>query len=305
MFDMGFIVDIRYLFRGMPEPKNRQSLLFSATMSQRVKELAYEHMNSPETIVVESEQVTADKIEEIGFMPANEDKIPLTLGILKNNADSKSIIFINTKHQGEKIQSWLEINSFKSGLLSGDVPQKKRERLLQQFKANEINILVATDVAARGLHIEGVATVINFDLPNDAEDYVHRIGRTARAGASGKAISLVCETFGLNIMDIESYIDHKIPMEKDYSALISTDLIKPKPIERTRKKKPERKPRNVQSDKKKPTETKKNTTDYSKPIKAKPTIKTETESEQQIDHNANHNRYMRRSSNLKEIPVIG
>ena len=227
MFDMGFIADIRYLLKAMPEPKDRQSLLFSATMSERVKELAYEHMNSPETVVVEAEQVTADKVEQLAYMPANEEKIPLTLGIVKNNPEGKVIIFINTKHQGEKIQAWLETNQFKSGLLSGDVPQKKRERLLNKFKDDKITILVATDVAARGLHIDGVDIVINFDLPNDAEDYVHRIGRTARAGASGKAISLVCETYGMNIIDIENYINNKIPMLKNYSDVILTDLIIP------------------------------------------------------------------------------
>lgn len=329
MFDMGFIDDIRYLLRGMPEPKERQSLLFSATMSQRVKELAYENMNSPETIVVEAEQVTADKIEQIGFMPANEEKIPLTLGILKDNAESKSIIFINTKHQGEKIQRWLEVNDFKSGLLSGDVPQKKRERLLQQFKEGKINNLVATDVAARGLHIDGVDTVINFDLPNDAEDYVHRIGRTARAGASGKAISLICETFGMNIMDIESYIDHKIPIKKDYSDFLLSELNEPKPIARTRKGNSDRKP----------SAGSKNSTDSKNSVAAKSNTKknvrnsnvfnssvsnnntekiinrktqdnsvtVDTNPDQQVgEHdNYNHNRYMRRSNNLKEIPAIG
>ena len=292
MFDMGFISDIRYLLKAMPAPQSRQSLLFSATMSERVKELAYEHMDSPETVVVESEQVTAEKIEEIGYMPANEEKIPLTLGILKNHAQSKSIVFVNTKHQGEKLQNWLEANQFKSGLLSGDVPQKKRERLLKKFKDDEINCLVATDVAARGLHIDGVDIVINFDLPNDAEDYVHRIGRTARAGASGQAISLICETFGMNIMDIEAYIDHKIPLGKDYGTLLPEEL--KRPTEKPQRTKNKSKAKDVDH-KKKPQK------NQSKPIKAK----EDSHQQEQDSLNNNRNRYMRRKNSLKEIPSIG
>jgi len=269
MFDMGFIADIRYLLRAMPLPEKRQSLLFSATMSERVKELAYEHMNSPETIVVEAEQVTADKI--------------------------KSIVFINTKHQGEKLQAWLESNEFKSGLLSGDVPQKKRERLLQQFKNDKISILVATDVAARGLHIDGVDMVINFDLPNDAEDYVHRIGRTARAGASGKAISLVCETYGMNIVDIESYIDNKIPMEKKHTDLLATDLITPKKPERS--KKPTRNSKPKDHNKKPVSQARKPQTNKSQQT-GETTVEVNTTSK-------NRQRYMRRSKKSVEIPLIG
>ena len=295
MFDMGFISDIRYLLRAMPIPENRQSLLFSATMSERVKELAYEHMNSPETVVVEAEQVTADKVEQSAFMPANDEKIPLSLGLLKKHNEGKSILFINTKHQGEKIQAWLEANEFKSGLLSGDVPQKKRERLLQQFKNNKISILVATDVAARGLHIDGVDMVINFDLPNDAEDYVHRIGRTARAGASGKAISLVCETYGMNIVDIESYIDNKIPMVKEHSDLLAKDLISPKKTERIKK------PTRTNSSKDSKT---KQGSQQRKPQINKKQQTNETTVEASTN-SKNRQRYMKRSKNPMEVPLIG
>lgn len=314
MFDMGFIADIRYLLRAMPEPKNRQSLLFSATMSERVKELAYEHMNSPETIVVEAEQVTADKIEQTAYMPANEEKIPLALGLLKQHAEGKSIIFINTKHQGEKIQAWLEANEFKSGLLSGDVPQKKRERLLQEFKENKINTLVATDVAARGLHIDGVDTVINFDLPNDAEDYVHRIGRTARAGASGKAISLVCETFGMNIVDIEAYIDNKIPMMKDYSDIIAEDLNKParpiknnKPSRGKSDRKPERKSRSDSSSNNKGAQnsqrSNRHTEQQSQQLQE--SQRQRDEATESMPTTKNRQRYMRRSKTNVEVPMVG
>ena len=226
MFDLGFIADIRYLFRAMPTPEERLNMLFSATLSHRVAELAYEHMSEPEVIKIESE-ITADRIEEIAYMPANEDKIPLLLGLLKNAGDEKCVVFLNTKHMAEKVEAWLNANDFKCALLSGDVPQKKRERLLGDFKEGKRSILIATDVAARGLHIPDVNLVVNFDLPNDAEDYVHRIGRTARAGASGTAISLMCETYAMNIMAIEEYIEHSIPIKKEHNALLFKDAQRP------------------------------------------------------------------------------
>ena len=226
MFDLGFIADIRYLFRAMPTPEKRLNMLFSATLSHRVAELAYEHMSEPEVIKIESE-ITADRIEEIAYMPANEDKIPLLLGLLKDAGDEKCVVFLNTKHMAEKVEAWLNANDFKCALLSGDVPQKKRERLLGDFKEGKRNILIATDVAARGLHIPDVNLVVNFDLPNDAEDYVHRIGRTARAGASGTAISLMCETYAMNIMAIEEYIEHSIPIIKEHNVLLFKDAQRP------------------------------------------------------------------------------
>jgi len=226
MFDLGFIADIRYLFRAMPKPEERLNLLFSATLSHRVAELAYEHMSEPEVIKIEAE-ITADRIKEIAYMPSNEEKIPLLLGIIKKGGDDKAVVFINTKHMAEKIEAWMNANDFKCALLSGDVPQKKREKLLSNFKDGTCNILIATDVAARGLHIPDVNYVINFDLPTDAEDYVHRIGRTARAGASGTAISLICETYAMNIVDIEEYIEHSIPVEREIGDLILADAIQP------------------------------------------------------------------------------
>ncbi len=226
MFDLGFISDIRYLFRAMPEPSERLNLLFSATLSHRVAELAYEHMSEPEVVKIEAE-VTADRVEEIAYMPSNEEKIPLLMGILKNAGEDRSVVFINTKHMAEKIEAWLNTNNFKCALLSGDVPQKKREKLLQKFKDGDVNVLIATDVAARGLHIPDVNLVVNFDLPTDAEDYVHRIGRTGRAGASGVAMSLICETYAMNIMDIEEYIEHRIPVEREIAELLFKDPIKP------------------------------------------------------------------------------
>ena len=227
MFDLGFISDIRYLFRRMPSPEKRLNMLFSATLSHRVSELAYEHMSEPQVVKIEAETITADRVEEIAYMPSNEEKIPLLLGLLKRAENEKCLVFINTKHMAEKVEAWLEANNLKAALLSGDVPQKKREKLLSKFKDGEYTILVATDVAARGLHIPEVNYVVNFDLPTDAEDYVHRIGRTARAGASGTAISLICETYAMNIIDIEEYIEHTIPVEREIGDLLFAEPVKP------------------------------------------------------------------------------
>ena len=241
MFDLGFIDDIRYLIRRCPDPDKRLSLLFSATLSHRISELAYVHMNDPAEIRIEAETKTADKIEQSIYYPANEEKIPLLLGLMNKLQPSRSIVFINTKRVAEKVYAWLEGNGYKSALLSGDVPQKKRLSLLKKFQDGEFNTLVATDVAARGLHIPEVSHVFNFDLPQSGEDYVHRIGRTARAGASGSAISFACEDYAHYIMDIEEYIDQKIGRE----AVTSELLTEPKPpIKMERRPRPGNRPGN-------------------------------------------------------------
>ena len=220
MFDLGFIKDIRYLLRRLPKPEKRLSLLFSATLSFRVTELAYEHMNNPRLIQVETDKVTANQVREISYYPANEEKIPLLIGLLRAMNAVRTMVFVAPTRTGEEVHAYLERNGFHVATLSGDVPQKKRLQFLSQFERGEIPILVATDVAARGLHIPGVSHVFNFDLPQDAEDYVHRIGRTARAGASGDAISFVCETYAFSLPDIEKYIGHSIP-----SAAVTPELL--------------------------------------------------------------------------------
>ncbi|MDH3640193.1 MAG: helicase-related protein, partial [Gammaproteobacteria bacterium] len=213
MFDLGFIRDIRYVFRAMPPPAKRLSMLFSATLSLRVNELAYEHMNNPLVVKIESERLTVDRVTEQVFFPSNDEKIGLLLGLLKARGATRTLIFVNTKHGAERVDRWLCGNGYRTGVLSGDVPQRKRESLLQDFKDGKVPILVATDVAARGLHIPDVSHVINYDLPQDPEDYVHRVGRTARAGASGDAISFACETYAFSLAEIEDYLDHKIPVQ--------------------------------------------------------------------------------------------
>lgn len=222
MFDLGFINDIRYLFRQMPPPVDRMSLLFSATLSNRVMELAYEHMDEAETIKTEVDSVTADRIEQTVFHPSQDEKIKLLVGLVRMLEPYRSIVFVNTKRAAEKIEAYLNGNRIKCAALSGDVRQKRREQLLAGFTNGEIPVLIATDVAARGLHIPDVTHVFNFDLPHQAEDYVHRIGRTARAGASGEAISFACEEYSFSLPEIQNYIGKEIPF-----APITSDLIQP------------------------------------------------------------------------------
>lgn len=213
MFDLGFIKDIRFLLRRMPERTTRQTLLFSATLSHRVLELAYEHMNEPQKLVVETDNITADRVRQRIYFPSDEEKLPLLLGLLSRSEGARTMVFVNTKVFVERVARALERAGYRVGVLSGDVPQKKRESLLNRFQKGQLEILVATDVAARGLHIDGIKYVYNYDLPFDAEDYVHRIGRTARLGEEGDAISFACERYAMSLPDIEAYIEQKIPSE--------------------------------------------------------------------------------------------
>ncbi|MBL1377421.1 ATP-dependent RNA helicase RhlB [Zobellella iuensis] len=230
MFDLGFIKDIRYLFRRMPGADQRQNMLFSATLSLRVQELAYEHMNSPEHVQIEPERKTGIRIQEELFYPAQEDKMLLLLSLMEEEWPDKAIVFANTKHSCEEVYAWLKADGHRVGLLTGDVPQKKRLKILEEFTGGVLDILVATDVAARGLHIPDVTHVFNYDLPDDAEDYVHRIGRTGRAGASGHSISFACEEYVFNLPAVEAYIEHEIPVSKyDREALLD-DVTAPKRI---------------------------------------------------------------------------
>ncbi|WP_303747802.1 ATP-dependent RNA helicase RhlB [Stenotrophomonas pigmentata] len=226
MFDLGFIKDIRFLLRRMPERTTRQTLLFSATLSHRVLELAYEHMNEPQKLVVETESITADRVRQRIYFPADEEKLPLLIGLLSRSEGARTMVFVNTKVFVERVARALEKAGYRVGVLSGDVPQKKRESLLNRFQKGQLEILVATDVAARGLHIDGIKYVYNYDLPFDAEDYVHRIGRTARLGEEGDAISFACERYAMSLPDIEAYIEQKIPVES-VTAELMTALPRP------------------------------------------------------------------------------
>ncbi len=213
MFDMGFIKDIRYFVRHLPPPEKRQSSLFSATLSQQVLELAYESMNNPTMVAVAPEQVTAEGVEEVLYHVSREEKFPLFLGLMAREQGKRILIFANMKHEAERLADRLIRQGYHARAITGDVDQRKRLKIMEAFKEGGLHILVATDVASRGLHIEAVSHVVNYDLPQDPEDYVHRIGRTARAGASGKAISLADEACVLALPAIEELIGHKIPVE--------------------------------------------------------------------------------------------
>ena len=233
MFDLGFISDIRYLLRRMPSAGQRLNMLFSATLSNRVMELAYEHMNNPQTVKIEADQITADKVQQVLYHVSVSDKIALLVGLMQQHDPKRTLIFVNTKRAADDVMAYLLGNDIEAGVLSGDIPQSKRERLLDRFQRGDLPVLVATDVAARGLHIPEVSHVINYDLPQDPEDYVHRIGRTARIGATGDAISLACEEYVYSLPEIEAYIEQKIPVENIVDGLL-VDVKSPQRVKRGR-----------------------------------------------------------------------
>jgi len=252
MFDLGFIKDIRYFLRRLPPRDERQCLMFSATLSQRVLELAYEHMNEPELLKVETERVTVANVQQSVYYPANVEKLPLLVGLLRGFGEGRVMVFSNTRAATDLIERTLNANDIHAAAMSGQVPQKKRQTLLRRFHDGEIPVLVATDVAARGLHIPDVTHVINFDLPQDAEDYVHRIGRTARLGAKGAAISFACEHYAFHLPEIEEFIGYPIAMEQAESEQMP-EITRPPPRPRRRdhksggRKRHDRRPnRNVQ-----------------------------------------------------------
>jgi ATP-dependent RNA helicase RhlB len=224
MFDMGFIQDVRFMLRRLSEPEKRLNMLFSATMAHKVMELAYEHMNDPQLVQIQSDTPAVERISQTVYHPANQEKIPLLIGLIKQLKPARSIIFANTKHATVRIWEFLQGNGLEAAIISGDIQQSKRESLLKKFHEGEYSILIATDVASRGLHIPDVTHVFNYDLPDQGEDYVHRIGRTARVGNSGTAISFACEDYAMNLMDIEHYIKTSLPTMPISNELVATPL---------------------------------------------------------------------------------
>ncbi len=227
MFDMGFIKDLRFLLRRMSPYTKRQSMLFSATLSYRVMELCYEHMNLPEKVSITPEQITVKKVTQELYHVGASEKPGLLLGILRSEGAGRVLIFANMKITAERLERLLKANGIKAAAITGDIPQWKRSDIVSRFKAGTLPVLVASDVASRGLHIDGVTHVINYDLPQDREDYVHRIGRTARAGAEGKAISFACEEYVYALEDIEKYIKEKIPVVQVEDHLVVKDYKQP------------------------------------------------------------------------------
>lgn len=230
MFDMGFIDDLRYMMRRMPAPAERVSFLYSATLSYRVLELAYEYMNEPTRVAIDEDQVTAERVEQVLYHVGMHEKLPLLLGLLRQESPDRALIFVNTRSGAARLADYLVNEGYDAAAIVGDLDQKKRIKLLHRFKEHQLRILVATDVASRGLHIDAVTHVFNYDLPQDPEDYVHRIGRTARAGASGKALSLACERYVYGLEPIQELIGLPIPSDvHDESMLIEPKYLPRKP----------------------------------------------------------------------------
>jgi ATP-dependent RNA helicase RhlB len=230
---------MRYILRKLPAYDKRQSMLFSATLSYRVMELTYEYMNLPEFISVTPQTVTVEGIDQSLFHVGIEKKVPLLLGLLQREEWNRMLIFVNTKSGVDYLTYKLKGNGWPAEGITGDLPQRKRFRLMAQYKKGQIKILVATDVASRGIHVEDISHVINYDLPQDSENYVHRIGRTARAGKTGKAISLACEKYVFHLEPLENMLDYKIPVVWPEDDWYVEDRSKPFPDKRkTRLKSP-------------------------------------------------------------------
>ena len=212
MFDMGFIDDLSALLRAVPPPHKRQAMLFSATLSYDVMRLASRWMNEPKRFDVQPDRMAADRIAQRLYHVSTREKASLLMGLMQSQQPVRTMIFVNRKVDGEALTWRLNQNGFSAVYLSGDLPQKKRLKIVEAMKAGQIPILVATDVASRGIHVDDVSHVFNYDLPQDAEDYIHRIGRTARAGATGTAITLACEDTVLALPSIEKLLGKPIPV---------------------------------------------------------------------------------------------
>ncbi len=223
MFDMGFYPDLRKLIKVVPPAEKRQTMLFSATLNAWVKNLAWEYTKEPLEIEIAPEKVTVEEIDQVLYHVPSDDKLKMLMGIFEREKPESAIIFCNTKRYTEIIAKRLKINDIDCEFIIGDLPQVKRLQIIEDVKSGKNKYLVATDVAARGLDIEGLALVVNYDLPNEAENYVHRIGRTARAGKTGKAITLASEQDVYQLPAIEKYLGKKIPSEVAVEGLYGTD----------------------------------------------------------------------------------
>lgn len=226
MFDMGFYPDLRTLIKVLPKAEDRQTMLFSATLNSYVKNLAWEYTRDAKEITIEADNITVEEIDQVLLHVSSDSKMRLLLGVLKNESPESVIIFCNTKKSCEIVSKRLEINGIESQYIIGDLPQVKRLEVLRKFKEGKLTCLVATDVAARGIDVNDLSMVINYDLPNEAENYVHRIGRTARAGKSGKAYTFCSEQDVYNLIPIERYIDMSIPASVAFEDMMSDDKSK-------------------------------------------------------------------------------
>ena len=223
MFDMGFYPDLRKLIKVLPKTAERQTMLFSATLNTYVKNLAWEYTEEPVEITIESKQITVEEIDQQLLHVSSDSKMKLLLGILQSEKPESVIIFCNTKRSCEVVAKRLQLNGLESEFIIGDLPQSKRLQVLDSFKSGSLKCLVATDVAARGIDVDDLAMVVNYDLPNESENYVHRIGRTARAGKSGKAYTFCSEQDVYNLVPIERYLGHSIPSAVAFEDMMAED----------------------------------------------------------------------------------
>lgn len=222
MFDMGFVDDVEYVLRHLPAERV-QKLLFSATGSEKVKELAFEYLENPEYIETDPVRITPEKISQVAYAVTAEEKFLTLMGHLRAHNPECAIVFTNTKVVAEWIGYKLACNGLNVEVLTGDLPQRKRMSLIKKIKEGKCNLLVATDVLSRGLHVANLSHVYNFDIPDDAESFIHRIGRTARAGATGHAITLICDDYGYNMGAVEKLLGFNIPLAPVPQAFLNAE----------------------------------------------------------------------------------
>jgi ATP-dependent RNA helicase RhlB len=220
MLDMGFMPDVRRIVRACPRKELRQTLLFSATFTPQIVELSERWTFEPIRIEIEPEHVTTETVEQIVYITTAETKYQLLKNVINTRDLHKVMVFANRRDLCRDLVDRLNKDGVDAALLSGEVPQRKRIQTLDRFKEGKTRILVATDVAGRGIHIDGVGHVINYTLPEDPEDYVHRIGRTGRAGAEGTSISFACEDDSFLLPEIEEFIGRKLPCEQAPESLL-------------------------------------------------------------------------------------
>ncbi|MDR1607017.1 MAG: DEAD/DEAH box helicase [Deltaproteobacteria bacterium] len=224
LLDMGFIKDLKKLLSKLPPYSHRQTMLFSATLDDRVLELTYQFMSPPQYITAEPDPASKAQIDQTLYHVSLQEKLPLLLGLLRGEDHHRVLIFCNTKSSVEWLTKKLVLNKFQAEGITGDLAQTKRLKLMQDFKEKRLQIMVATDVASRGIHVEDVSHVYNYDLPQDAESYIHRIGRTARAGKTGQAISFACEDHVFHLEAIENILGAKIPVKFVDDTMFSQDV---------------------------------------------------------------------------------
>jgi ATP-dependent RNA helicase RhlB len=233
MLDMGFIPDIRRILRQLPPRDQRQTMLFSATLSDDVMRLASQWMRNPDIVEIESEHVTVDSVKQIVYAVSSRDKLRLLLNLMEKEKMERVLIFSNRRDETRELTERLHKKGVECELLSGDVPQDRRMRVLEAFRAGKIRVLVATDVAGRGIHVDGISHVVNYNLPYEPEEYVHRIGRTARTGHEGTAISFACEDESFVLPEIEKFIGREIQV-----VVPDAELLPPLPPPRAHEHKP-------------------------------------------------------------------